>query len=83
MAYARVVSVRDFDEGSRMAASSVGPFAPLRALLDSFWICRVSIFSVLPGWLIVYGAPQAQPLFLDMHTPEVGSGGFQIRDAAK
>ncbi len=55
-----------------MAANSVGPLAPLRALLDSFWICRVSIFSVLSGWLILYGAPQAQSSSLDMHTFEAG-----------
>ena len=54
-----------------MAANSVGPPTPLRALPDSFRICRVSIFSVLSGWLL-HGAPQAQSLFLDMHTPEVG-----------
>ena len=72
MAYAHVVSVRDFDEGNRMAANSVGPPAPLRALIDSFWIYRVGIFSVLSGWLILDGASQAQSLFLDMHTSEVG-----------
>jgi len=55
-----------------MAASSVGPLASLRAVLDSFWICRVSIFSVLSGWLLLYGAPQAQSLFIDLHTYEVG-----------
>ena len=51
-----------------MAASSAGPLAPLRAVLDSFWICRVSIFSVLSGWLLLYAAPQAQALFFDLHT---------------
>ena len=55
-----------------MAANSVGPLAPLGALIDSFGICRASIFHVLSGWLILYGAPQAQSLFLDRHTPEVG-----------
>src|SRR5882672_7871273 len=55
-----------------MAAISAGPLAPLRAILDSFWVCRVSIFSVLAGWLLLWGAPQAQSLFLDLHTYEVG-----------
>ena len=55
-----------------MVANPAGRLAPLRAVLDSFWICRVSIFSVLSGWLLLYGAPQTQALFLDMHTPEVG-----------
>ena len=55
-----------------MSASSAGPLAPLRAVLDSFWICRVSILSVLAGWLLLYGAPQTQALFFDMHTPDVG-----------
>jgi hypothetical protein len=55
-----------------MAANSAGPLAPLRALLDSFWICRVSIFSVLSGWFLLYGAPQAQSLFFDLQTSEVG-----------
>jgi hypothetical protein len=71
MAYARVVSVRDF-EGDRMAANSVGPPRPLRALPDSFRICRVSIFSVLSGWLPPYGAPQARSSSLDMPIFEVG-----------
>lgn len=64
-----------------MAASSATPLAQLRAVLDSFWICRVSIFSVLSGWFLLYGAPQAQSLFLDLHTPEVGLrhwGGFYL-----
>jgi hypothetical protein len=52
-----------------MAANSVGPLAPLRAMLDSFWICRVGIFSALSGWLILGGAPQAQSLLLDMPPP--------------
>ena len=47
MAYAHVVSVRDF-EGDRMAANSVGPPMPLRALPDNFWIC--SICSMLPAF---------------------------------
>jgi hypothetical protein len=71
MAYAHVVSVRDF-EGDRMAANSVGPPMPLRALPDSFWICRISIFSLLSGWLILNGAPQAQSSSLDMPAFEVG-----------
>jgi hypothetical protein len=64
-----------------MAASSATPLAKLRALLDSFWICRVSVFSVLSGWFLLYGAPQAQSLFLDLHTPGVGLrhwGGFYL-----
>ena len=55
-----------------MAASSAGPLAPLRAVLDSFWICRVSVFSVLSGWLLLYAAPQVQALFFDLHTDAVG-----------
>jgi hypothetical protein len=52
-----------------MAANSVGPPAPLPAMLDSFWICRISI---LRDGSSSAGAPQAQSLFLDMHTCEVG-----------
>jgi hypothetical protein len=55
-----------------MAANSVCPPTPLRAAFDSFWTCHVGIFSVLSGWLILGGAPQAQSLLLDMHTSEVG-----------
>jgi hypothetical protein len=55
-----------------MAANSVGPPMPLRALPDSFWICRVSICSMLSGLLILNGAPQAKSSSLDMPTFEVG-----------
>jgi len=55
-----------------MPASSASPLAPIRAVLDSLWICRVSLLSVLAGWLLLWGAPQVQALFLDMHTFDVG-----------
>lgn len=53
-----------------MAANSVGPPMPLRALPDNFWIC--SICSMLSGRLILNGAPQAQSSSLDMPAFEVG-----------
>src|SRR5690349_22404056 len=64
-----------------MAASSGGPLALVRAALDGLWYCRVSLLSVVAGWLILYAAPQAQSLFLDLQTYEVGLrhwGGFYL-----
>jgi hypothetical protein len=63
MAYAHVVSVRDFDEGKSHGCEFCRPAIATPALLDSFWICRVSIFSVLSGWFLLYAAPQAQSLW--------------------
>jgi hypothetical protein len=55
-----------------MQRRSRGVLAVLRATLNSFWVCRVSIVSCLAGLLLFYGAPQAQAVFFDLHTWESG-----------
>ena len=54
-----------------MSSNSIGPLSGLRATLVGLWICRISVLSVLAGWLLFYGAEQAQAIFFDLHTPEV------------
>ena len=51
---------------------STGFWAALRATLGGFWFCRVSILGVLTGWLLFFAAPQAQAVFFDLHTWQVG-----------
>ena len=51
---------------------STGFWAALRATLSGFWFCRVSMLSVLTGWLLFFAAPQAQAVFFDLHTWHVG-----------
>src|SRR5262245_31223292 len=46
-------------------------WAMLRATSYSFWICRVSVLSLLLGWMLFYAAPQAQALFLDLYAPGI------------
>jgi len=46
-------------------------WAALRAFCYSLWICRVSVLSVLVGFLLFSLADQAQAVFLDLHTPEI------------
>ncbi len=46
-------------------------WAALRALCYSLWVCRVSVLSVLGGFLLFLLASQAQAVFLDLHTPNV------------
>jgi len=47
------------------------PWAALRALCYSIWVCRVSVLSVLVGLLLFSLADQAQAVFLDLHTREI------------
>lgn len=53
-------------------ATSGGPVTWVRAILISFWLCRVSVLSVAGGIAILALAPQAQSVFFDLHTYEVG-----------
>src|SRR5947207_4286484 len=54
-----------------MSSNSDGVLVDVRATLNSLWVCRVSILGVLAGWLLFYGAQQAQAVFFDLHPPDV------------
>src|SRR5215475_2435854 len=45
--------------------------APLRAFCYGAWVCRVSVLSVVAGFLLFFLAPQAQAVFLDLRTRDV------------
>src|SRR5262249_29858766 len=54
-----------------MTSNSSDRLTGLSATLYSFWICRVSVLSVLAGWLLFCGARQAQAVFFDLHPPQI------------
>ena len=56
--------------GYSMTSSSSGRLK-LSATLYSFWVCRVSVLSVLTGWLLFWGTRQAQAVFFDLHAPHL------------